>query len=452
MHYRAPGMRLLVCAVAFGLLALTRAVKLDVDGGKVVQQLTHLATFSDHPNPAVTRLVFTPNDLLARSYVKQLMSEAGLAIREDPVGNIFGRWEGTDASAGTILSGSHCDAIPLAGMYDGTLGVIGAIEAVVALKKQGYVPKHSIEVMMFTSEEPTRFGLSCSGSRAMAGVLAPEVLDNKPDENGTSYLQAAISAGYGGESHADMLERTKVKVGDIAYFVELHIEQGPLLEQEGLDIGVVTAIAAPAALNVEFFGDGGHGGALLMPYRNDAGLAGAELSLEVESHVLATGAIDTVGTTGVFEVKPGAVNSVPREARLGIDIRDINGTRRDEVVAAVVASAERIAARRKVRHTIKMINQDPPATCDSAVVSAVERAAKSQGLTTKHMVSRAYHDSLFMARIAPTGMIFIPCRNGWSHRPDEFSSEAAITAGVKVLALTMAELSGGSFPSDKTEL
>lgn len=441
---------LLLLCVCAPLLA--RAVELQVDGAKVVQQLTYLATFSDHPNPAVTRLVFTPNDLLARSYVKQLMTDAGLTIREDSIGNIFGRWEGSDPSAGTILTGSHCDAIPLAGMYDGTVGVIGPIESIIALKKAGYVPKHSIEVMMFTSEEPTRFGLSCSGSRAMAGVLEASVLDSKLDENSTTYLEAAQSAGYGASTTQDMLDFARVEKGAISYFVELHIEQGPLLEQENLDIGVVTAIAAPAALNVEFHGDGGHGGALLMPYRNDAGLAAAELSLEVETHVLSTGAIDTVGTTGVFEIKPGAVNSVPREAYLGIDIRDIDGTRRDRVVSAVIASANKIAERRKVRHSVKIINQDPPATSDPAIVSAVNKAARTLKLSTKHMVSRAYHDSLFMARIAPIGMIFIPCRNGWSHRPDEFSSEEAISNGIKVLALTMAELSGGQFPSEKTEL
>ncbi|KAF6265214.1 hypothetical protein COO60DRAFT_1689649 [Scenedesmus sp. NREL 46B-D3] len=246
------------------------------------------------------------------------------------------------------------------------------------LGSQGFKPRRSLEVVMFTSEEPTRFRLSCAGSRALAGALAADTLDVKLDENGTSFQEAANAVGYGGESHRAILDATRTPKGSVDFFVELHIEQGPLLEQEKTDIGVVTAIAAPAALEVQLYGDGGHAGAQLMPLRNDAGLAGAELALAVEAHTLAMGAGDTVGTIGIFEVSPNAVNSVPRQARLGI------------------------------------------------------AAAQQLGLSTKHMVSRAYHDSLFMARIAPTGMIFIPCREGWSHRPDEFASEKDIGNGLSI--------------------
>lgn len=365
------------------------------------------------------------------------------------MGNIFGRWEGSRKGAGAVLTGSHCDAIPLAGMYDGTLGVIGAIEAIRALQQAGFKPGRALEVMMFTSEEPTRFALSCSGSRAMAGVLTAEALEGKLDAQGLHFLQAANAVGYGAPTTQAMLDATRVAPGAVDYFVELHIEQGPLLEREGLDIGVVTAIAAPAALEVTFHGDGGHAGGQLMPDRNDAGLAGAELALAVERHVLGTGAPDTVGTTGTFVISPGAINSVPRDAHLAIDIRDTDGPRRDGVVAAVLRSAAEIAEKRKVRTTHRIINQDPPATSHPDVVKAVADSAAALGLSTKHMVSRAYHDSLFMARIAPTAMIFIPCRNGWSHRPDEFSSREAIANGVAVLALSMAQLSEGSWPQEE---
>lgn len=429
---------------------LCQGAKLDVKASKVVENLQVLASFSDDPFPAVTRILFTPKDMEARAYVKSLMTEVGLAVREDAMGNIFGRWRGSDPSLGSVLTGSHCDAIPLAGMYDGTLGVIGAIEALAALKRAGFQPKRSLEVMMFTSEEPTRFKLSCVGSRAMAGALAADTLDVKLDENGTSFLEAANAVGYGSKSHQAILDATRTPKGSVDYFVELHIEQGPLLEQEHTDIGVVTAIAAPAALEVHFYGDGGHAGAQLMPLRNDAGLAGAELAIAVEAHTLATGAEDTVGTTGIFEVSPNAVNSVPREARLGIDVRDIDGQRRDTVVQSILDSAAAIAVKRKVKVTTNLINQDPPASCDSRIQGAIAAAAQQLGLSTKHMVSRAYHDSLFMARVAPTGMIFIPCREGWSHRPDEFASEKDIGNGVGVLALTMAELSEGSWGDGKS--
>ncbi|GIL88575.1 hypothetical protein Vretimale_15306 [Volvox reticuliferus] len=425
------------------------AQTVTVDGSKVVELLTRLANLSDHENPAVTRILFTQNDMLARRFVKDLMRENNLVVREDAMGNIFGRWEGSNPTGGVVLTGSHCDAIPLAGMYDGTLGVIGAIEAVAALQRSSFKPGRPIEVIMFTSEEPTRFGLSCSGSRAMAGTLTPEVLESKLDAGGQHFLQVANEVGYGAATTQEMLDAVRVLEGGIAYFVELHIEQGPLLEREGVDIGVVTAISAPAALEVKFAGDGGHAGGQLMPDRNDAGLAGAELALAVERHVLGTGSVDTVGTTGTFEIAPGAINSVPRDARLAIDIRDIDGPRRDGVVAAVLNSAEQIADQRKVRVASRIINQDPPATSHPNIVEAVATSADALGLSTKRMVSRAYHDSLFMARIAPMGMIFIPCKNGWSHRPDEFAKPSDIANGVRVLALTMARLSEGSWPKDE---
>lgn len=415
-------MAVLLAAAVLGATPTSSALDLKVDGQAVVDQLMHLATFTDDPNPAVTRILFTENDMNGRAYVKQLMTEAGLTIREDKMGNIYGVLEGPNPTAAAVGTGSHCDAIPLAGAYDGTTGVIGGIAALKALKDAGFQPARPVEVVMFTSEEPTRFGLSCSGSRAMAGVLDAEYLDSRRDENGTSYLAAATAAGYGAVSYAEMLQSARRTSADLHAFVELHIEQGPTLEAEGVQIGVVTAIAAPSALRVRFSGDGGHAGAQLMPLRNDASLAASELALFLEKTVLATGAIDTVGTVGYWDVKPNAVNSVPREALLEIDIRDIDGPRRDSVVAALREEAARIAERRKVRHSVDVINQDPPATCGDNVVAAVQASADQLGYSSKRMVSRAYHDSLFMAQIAPTGMIFIPCRNGWSHRPDEFAT------------------------------
>lgn len=187
---------------------------------------------------------------------------------------------------------------------------------------------------------------------------------------------------------------------------------------------------------------------------NDAGLAAAELALVVENATLTLGdPKDTVGTVGIMDLKPGAVNSVPREARMTVDIRDIDGSRRDAVVDTVTSAAAAIAARRKVRHTVEFVNRDPPATCDAAVVDAVAQAVAAAGLSSKRMVSRAYHDSLFVARVVPTGMVFIPCRGGVSHRPDEFASEKAIKDGITALALAMARLSGGSFAAgDHAEL
>eukprot|EP00227_Mantoniella_beaufortii_P022107 CAMPEP_0197579086 /NCGR_PEP_ID=MMETSP1326-20131121/3159_1 /TAXON_ID=1155430 /ORGANISM="Genus nov. species nov., Strain RCC2288" /LENGTH=502 /DNA_ID=CAMNT_0043142445 /DNA_START=232 /DNA_END=1740 /DNA_ORIENTATION=- len=418
----------------------------EVDIETVPAQLMRLSELSDaEPGTGVTRLIFTEKDLAGRNYVKGLMTDAGLVIREDAMGNIFGRWVGSQPELGAVGSGSHADAIPQSGLYDGCLGVIGPIEAISALRRAGFTPKRSIEVLMFTSEEPTRFGLSSVGARAMASKLDPAYLASLKDvlvENGTFWM-AARNAGYGLETqdHEEMVRSCALPATYYDSFLELHIEQGPLLEREGLQLGLVTAIAAPAALKCSFTGDGGHAGAQLMPARNDALLAAAELALAVEGFALGTGAIDTVATVGVLKVGPGAINSVPRTAEMEIDIRDTDGARRDEVVAKVIAKGEEIAERRKVRWTHVMINADPPATCAPHIVDAAAAAAQRLGLTTKRMVSRAYHDSLFMAEVAPTAMLFIPCFKGYSHRPDEYSSPADIKNGVTALALALAQLS-----------
>jgi len=428
-------------------------------GARLDAALKELAALTEGPEPypAVTRLVFSERDAEARSVVKRLMRDAGLSVREDSVGNIFGRLEGTDESSGAVGSGSHCDAIPAAGMYDGVVGVVGAIEALRALREAGFRPERPLEAVMFTSEEPTRFGLSCSGSRAMVGALDPAYLAGLPDsrrpgEEGATYAAAACAAGYGGcdGDHASLLQGARLADGYYDSFVELHIEQGPFLERDGLDIGVVTAIAAPAALEVDFAGDGGHAGAQLMPWRNDAGLAAAELALKVEELALGTGSMDTVATTGVMSFAPGAVNSVPRGGHMEVDIRDVDGERRDGVVAGIKSFAEEVAARRNVRLSMRTINQDPPASSGARVVEAAAAAAESLGLTYKRMPSRAYHDTLFMALHCDTAMVFIPCYKGYSHRPDEFAPTDAIVKGVNTLALTMAALSSSSSSSSSS--
>ncbi|CAN1841181.1 Ureidoglycolate hydrolase [Linum perenne] len=373
---------------------------LSVDGESLQRQIDELSTFSDTPAPSVTRVLYTGKDVSARRYIKNLMGLSGLSVREDAVGNIFGRWNGNQPGLPAVATGSHIDAIPYSGKYDGVVGVLGAIEAINVLKRSGFQPKRSLEVILFTSEEPTRFGISCLGSRLMAGSNAlAEALKTAVDGQNISFVDAARSAGY--MKDGDDLSSVFLDNGNYSAFLELHIEQGPILEAEGLSIGIVTAIAAPASIKVDFEGNGGHAGAVLMPNRNDAGLAAAELALAVEKHVLDSGSIDTVGTVvqwfiGILELHPGAINSIPSKSHLEID---------------------------------------------KSVITAMEDASKELNLTHKLMISRAYHDSLFMARVSPMGMLFIPCFKGYSHKPEEYASSEDIANGVKVLALTMAKLS-----------
>lgn len=412
-------------------------MKFAIDSPRLTAELQHLASFSDTPSPSVTRIVFSEMDRRARGFVKALCAGAGLLIREDAVGNTFARWEGSEPSLPAVGTGSHIDAIPNAGMYDGTVGVLGGLEAIRALQAAGFRPRRSVELLLFTSEEPTRFGIGCLGSRLLSGLLTAEDGERLKDRDGQSLHAVREAAGFSGE-----LDSVSLGPDYYAAFVELHIEQGPLLEQRGVGLGVVTAIAAPSSLKVTIEGEGGHAGAVLMPARRDAFLAGAEIALAVELAAKSTGSVDTVGTTGVCRVFPGAVNSVPSECDLEIDVRDINGARRDRVLEQIGERCREIEARRGVAIYTEIVNADPPAQCDATVIEALKASCGEHGLAFDLMISRAYHDSLFMSRVAPTAMLFIPCRGGVSHRPDEYARPEDIATGALVLAETLARLAG----------
>src|SRR5665213_1833308 len=407
--------------------------QLKIDG--LILELSSLGQISEAEPPVVTRVVFSEADLRARGYVKSLCASAGLTIQEDAIGNTFARWQGRDPELAPVGTGSHIDAIPNAGVYDGCVGVLGGLEAIRVLQKLGFKPRRSIELVIFTSEEPTRFGIGCLGSRMMANVITPKQALALRDKEGRGLEELRAQAGFTGPLESVMLPK-----GRFHRFVELHIEQGPLLEEEGIDLGLVTHIAAPASLRILIEGEGGHAGARLMPGRKDALAAAAELILALEAAAKGTGVIDTVGTVGVCEVFPGAVNSIPSRVRLETDIRDIDRARRDSVLDTLRRACSDVAASRGVTITTELVNADPPATCDAEIVSTMEAAAGEAGKTYKKMVSRAYHDSLFMARIAPVAMLFIPCRGGVSHRPDEYASPEWIGSGVNVLARTLVKL------------
>jgi N-carbamoyl-L-amino-acid hydrolase len=296
---------------------------------------------------------------------------------------------------------------------------------------------------MLTSEEPTRFVIGCIGSRLISGTLDPVRADalrdlqasDPPTERAGTLAGVREAVGFIGP-----LANVQLPKGHYHGWIELHIEQGPLLEREGVPLGIVTSIAAPAGYRFTITGLGGHAGALLMPDRKDALCAAAELILSIEKHTLATGAIDTVATVGTCDVHPGAVNSVPSRVVLQVDIRDTEPDRREGVMQAVRRDCEDIRKRRGVTVTEAQVNADAPAHSSPHIIETLEAVCAESGIPYKKMVSRAYHDSLFMARIAPVAMIFIPCRQGVSHRPDEFATPEDIARGTRVLAEAMARL------------
>jgi ureidoglycolate amidohydrolase len=409
---------------------------MHIDRERLLSDLEMLASISDGTPPGISRLVYADADQKARQWLKAQCEAAGLSVREDAVGNMFARWTGARPELAAVGTGSHIDAIPHSGKYDGTVGVLGGLEAIRALRESGFAPQRSIELLLFTSEEPTRFGLGCLGSRMLSGNLESAADTKLKDSEGSNLAELRAAAGFQGS-----LDTVRLQAGYYAAFVELHIEQGPLLEKEGLPVGVVTSIAAPAALRITIEGEGGHAGAVLMPDRKDAFCAAAEIVLAIEESALATGVVDTCATVGKCSIYPGAVNSIASRVEMDADVRDIDEARRNGVLAAIEQACVKVAAKRKVQVKVVPINADAPASCSPKIIQAIEETASENGLAYKKMVSRAYHDSLFMSRIAPVGMVFIPCRGGVSHRPDEYSSPQEIEIGVKVLAGTLARLS-----------
>lgn len=407
-----------------------------IDAARLQARIDELALITEAAPPVVTRVLFSEADLRARGFVRSLCAAAGLAVRVDAVGNMFARWPGSAPDEPAVATGSHIDAIPNAGKFDGVVGVLGGLAAIEALREAGFCPRRSLELLVFTAEEPTRFGIGCLGSRMLAGAIPLKNVRALRDAEGRSLDELRSRAELTGP-----LDGVALATGCYAAFVELHIEQGPILEQEHIPIGLVQTIAGPSAYRVRIKGEGGHAGGVLMPGRHDASLAAAELALAVERGALASGSPDTVATTGKWDVFPNAINSVPCEVVLEIDLRDTTLDTRERALQIARAASLEIAAKRGVEIVWEEINADPPADGDPRTIAIAEEVALGLDLASRRMVSRAYHDSLFMARVCPTTMIFIPCHRGYSHRPEEFSDPAHIAQGARVLAGTLARLS-----------
>ena len=398
--------------------------------------IAELADFNDDPDAGgITREVYTPTYGAALERVAAWMRAADLEVRLDAVGNLFGRWQGSEPGAPLVLTGSHVDTTLNAGRYDGVLGVLGAIEAIHLLHDAGTAPRRSIELVAWAGEEP-RFGTGCVGSRAAAGHLARADLDRLRDRDGTSMAAALREAGF----DPDRLADAAIDPAGVHALVELHIEQGAVLEDAGESIGVVTAIAAPHDLRLTLRGAATHAGATPMRLRRDALAGAAEAIGLLERLARESASGTTVGTVGVLRVRPGAINVVPGEAELDVDVRDSDLPARTQVVDALLAGAREIAARRGLELELTPIVEDTPVACEPLVVDAAEAAARELGLPFRRMTSGAYHDAMVMGSRVPIGMIFVPSVGGVSHHPDEYTEPADLDRGVRVLAGTLARL------------
>ena len=387
------------------------------------------------PGEGINRLAFTDSDWEGRAYLMRQMEAAGLTLRTDAFGNVLGRLAGKDDSLPAVMCGSHSDSVPRGGNYDGLAGVLAAIETVRSMLEDGDRPDHPVEVVLFMCEESSRFSAATLGSRAMRGELPLEELHRLHDKGGKSLYDVLKERGLDPDNIAAAKYTQPLKA-----VLELHIEQGKVLEHERLPIGIVTGIAAPARFYCEIHGDADHSGATPMSLRHDALCAAAEIILAVEHAAGAQVDPPVVGTVGVVDVTPGVMNVIPGDVALGIDLRSIDANAREQVEQTVRSEIAAVVHARGLSCEIRPVSKDMPAHMSPAVVEIIAQEAERLGFAYRKMPSGAGHDSMHWADYAPTGMIFIPCRDGVSHNPAEYASIEQIVTGVRLYSATVRRL------------
>jgi allantoate deiminase len=404
-----------------------------VDGERLWHRLSELSEIGKQESGGVTRLSFTQEERAAKDLVASYMEEAGLAVREDAVGNLFGRREGSDPDAPAVLVGSHVDSVYDGGNFDGPLGVLAAIEVAQTMQEDGIETDHPVEVVAFTDEEGARFSFGMIGSRALAGTLSPEDLEHE-DANGISIADAMRDYGLDPE----IIEEAARQPDSLAAYVELHIEQGRVLENEGLSAGVVTGIAAPVWRRLVFTGETGHAGTTPMGMRRDALAAAAGAMAVIEDEASGTGT--SVGTVGQLGVEPGGINIIPGRVEISVDLRDIDEETRDRLEDRILTRVREICEKRGVGFETEVLQRMVPVSCSQEVREAVQAACEGLGLRPYDLASGAAHDGMQLVRSCPMGMIFIRSRDGISHNPDEWSTEEDCATGANTLYSTVLNL------------
>ncbi|MDU1130267.1 MAG: M20 family metallo-hydrolase [Veillonella sp.] len=388
------------------------------------------------PGEGINRLAFTDADWAGRQYIIDRMVDAGLTVETDGFGNVIGYKVGKNPDLPVVMVGSHTDSVPNGGNYDGVVGVLSAIEAVRSMNDDGFDHDHTIAVVSFMCEESGRFGDSTLGSKAMHGALTVQDLHRLSDKQGTSLYEVL----KGRSLHPDEIEQVEYK-RPVKSFTEIHIEQGKVLEHEQKRIGIVTGIASPERFYVTIRGNADHSGATPMNLRHDALCGASKIILGIEEIAAMQEEPPVVGTVGIVEVTPGAMNVIPGVVKLGVDIRSISKVARDSVVTLIKEFIDVTAEKRGLSYTIEPVAQDHPVAMHPAIIREIEEAVTSLGVEYMALPSGAGHDAMHWADDVPTGMIFIPCLNGISHNPAEFAEMDDIVTGAEVLDKVLRKLS-----------
>lgn len=382
-----------------------------------------------YSDKGVMRLAYTPQERQAVRRLAMMCEARGMSVRMDASGNLIARREGQEPHLPAVASGSHLDAVFEGGSYDGIIGVVAAFEAVCSLDDQGIVTKHPIEIICFACEESSRFGVSTVGSKAMIGDLDIDGVAGLQDHDGKTFRDALSECSLNGWPLTEAARGAE----ELKVFLEMHIEQGPILEKAGIQVGIVHGIAAPTRLQVRIQGKASHTGTTPMDQRHDAFLAAAEIGLILEEAALAEREHGTVGTVGVCVVKPGAMNVVPDTAELKIDIRGTNVSSKANVLKKLYAGFRHMEAKRGVTVEWTVLSDEQPVLLNEAVTQSLEESCQVLGISYLKMASGAGHDAMNMARRWPTGLIFVPSKDGVSHHREEYTSWEQIGVGALLL-------------------
>ena len=429
MNRRDFNISLLATVSSIALQDPKQARQLRIDGRRVNSRLSELAQFGKTPEGGTNRVAYTEIDLQAREYVMKLMREAKLDVSIDAAGNILGRRTGSDASLKPLMIGSHIDSVPQGGSFDGQVGSIGAIEVAQTLTENSVALRHPVEVVIFQNEEGGTIG-SAAISRGLTDKDLEIVTNSKKTiREGIKFI--------GGDP--DGLPNAVRKKGDVAGYLELHIEQGGILYSEKIDIGVVEGIVGINWWEVTIEGFANHAGTTPMNQRHDALLAAAKY-IEAVNRIVTSVPGRQVGTVGRIQAQPGAFNVIPGKVTTTLELRDLDAAKVQQLFERIKAEVSQIEAASGTKFEFKQVNRSQPALTDERFRKAIGDTAKELGLTTKLMPSGAGHDAQEIAELGPIGMIFVPSRDGISHSPREFSKAEDITNGVNVLLQTVLKL------------
>ena len=380
-------------------------------------------------NKGINRLAYSEEETQALNYIKSICDDEGFLVKKDSIGNMIIRREGTQTDLPVVATGSHIDSVYEAGKYDGVIGVVSALEVLRSLNEENIETTHPIELIIFACEESARFGTATIGSKAMTGMLKKEDTELLVDRNGISFKKALEDVGLS----SDDLQTVIRDKSEFKCFIELHIEQGPILEQKQIDIGIVSGIAAPTRFKVNVIGEASHSGSTPMSFRKDALTGAAEISLMLESIAQAEAHHGTVATVGVCKVSPGAMNVVPGEVELMIDIRSIDAQSKKRVVDQFTLEVNDITKRRSLSATIDLLSDEVPILMNRKIIDKLTEVCKKRELTHLEMPSGAGHDAMNMAKYCATSMIFVPSKDGLSHNQAEFTALSDIAKGANVL-------------------